>query len=613
MDNDAFKALVRERATPKTTKAIAREAVEDELDRRRLQRRRRGKRRSADDGSSSSESEDENNDETDTAKDDETETANSEEPKWKELRRNKNKRAKEDPESYRDRAKERREGKNLDYQSTAALELQQQQQSSQNDMNNDNSNDNRKDMSQYLGGDVEHTHLVKGLDLALAQKVRREEMAQGDPLSATRKLRVDHEHEEEIDLDQVMHQAKQQQQQQQHDQRITHTHINKSRTMEQVLQKLRVHPPTTEVGRSMWTYFLEKSNSKGDGGMEKSTSSPTVAGLAVQRSTMTFSTVARVGDKYKAWELPKEHTLAASLSLSSSNKQHNMNMSHSGLVQWDEPLMKRIQMALDEHDHEEQTRIQTQASKRKKKRTYKELTKSSSSLDNNGGTNNQQDDSIVATATAQNEKEESDDSEDDIFQNVGTYVPPRIIAINEMTKQMDSSSPSSLKMGMNNVTNTSDPNNETKPNIHADVSKGSIFSGLLPVAPVPVVVVKPKARPNINQNQNLSQPGMSASHAGAVIIDRDLFGLKGDPQESVPLTAEQGFSTTNYGGEYGEEMDEDEDDEEEGEQDKDDIHNDYKRKKTKDSLTMGAKDYGKRDNNKASHHTKNSTNDPEMM
>eukprot|EP00550_Attheya_septentrionalis_P006980 CAMPEP_0198288546 /NCGR_PEP_ID=MMETSP1449-20131203/7010_1 /TAXON_ID=420275 /ORGANISM="Attheya septentrionalis, Strain CCMP2084" /LENGTH=288 /DNA_ID=CAMNT_0043986707 /DNA_START=130 /DNA_END=996 /DNA_ORIENTATION=- len=288
-------------------------------------------------------------------------------------------------------------------------------------------------------------------------------------------------------------------------------------------------------------------------------------------------------------------------------------MSHSGLVQWDEPLMKRIQIALDEHDHEQQTRIQTQASKRKKKRTYKELTKSS--------------DRIIATATAssnndpsqedtQNEKEESDDSEDDIFQNVGTYVPPRIIASNVMTKQMDSSSPSSLKTGMKNVTNTCDPNNETKPSNYADVvSKGSIFSGLLPVAaPVPVAVVKPKARPNINQNQNLSPPVMAASHAGAaVIIDRDLFGLKGDPQESVPLTAEQGFSTTNYGGEYGEEMDEDEDDEEEEEQDKDDTHNDYKRKKTKDSLTMGAKDYGKRDNNKASHRTKNSTNDPEMM
>jgi hypothetical protein len=34
-------------------------------------------------------------------------------------------------------------------------------------------------MDQYLGGDMEHTHLVKGLDYALLQKVRLEQQ-QGD-------------------------------------------------------------------------------------------------------------------------------------------------------------------------------------------------------------------------------------------------------------------------------------------------------------------------------------------------------------------------------------------------------------------------------------------------
>jgi IK cytokine len=29
-------------------------------------------------------------------------------------------------------------------------------------------------ISKYLGGDEEHTHLVKGLDVALARRVRRE-------------------------------------------------------------------------------------------------------------------------------------------------------------------------------------------------------------------------------------------------------------------------------------------------------------------------------------------------------------------------------------------------------------------------------------------------------
>ncbi|KAI8806220.1 RED-like protein N-terminal region-domain-containing protein [Cladochytrium replicatum] len=70
--------------------------------------------------------------------------------------------------SYRDRAKERRKGVNPDYEeseqilkvlstsnpdaSTAGLSYEQ---------------------SKYLGGDIEHTHLVKGLDFALLERVRK--------------------------------------------------------------------------------------------------------------------------------------------------------------------------------------------------------------------------------------------------------------------------------------------------------------------------------------------------------------------------------------------------------------------------------------------------------
>jgi ribosome assembly protein YihI (activator of Der GTPase) len=41
MDNEAFRALVEERAKPKSTKEIAREAVEEEF-RTRKQKRKRG-------------------------------------------------------------------------------------------------------------------------------------------------------------------------------------------------------------------------------------------------------------------------------------------------------------------------------------------------------------------------------------------------------------------------------------------------------------------------------------------------------------------------------------------------------------------------------------------
>merc|ERR1719183_1997244 len=60
---------------------------------------------------------------------------------------------------YRDRAKERQEAKgefeqiNAEWEQFAEVDLEQ---------------------SKYLGGDVEHTHLVKGLDFALLGKVRNE-------------------------------------------------------------------------------------------------------------------------------------------------------------------------------------------------------------------------------------------------------------------------------------------------------------------------------------------------------------------------------------------------------------------------------------------------------
>lgn len=59
---------------------------------------------------------------------------------------------------YRDRADERRKGHNPDY----ADKLNQMASMD-------------AETSKYLGGDVEHTHLVKGLDYALLVKIRDEE------------------------------------------------------------------------------------------------------------------------------------------------------------------------------------------------------------------------------------------------------------------------------------------------------------------------------------------------------------------------------------------------------------------------------------------------------
>lgn len=82
-------------------------------------------------------------------------------------------------EKYRDRARERRDNINTDYQpvdvagnASAAYRAVAPDTKSGLD-----AAERRRQMiqeSKYLGGDMEHTHLVKGLDYALLQKVRSE-------------------------------------------------------------------------------------------------------------------------------------------------------------------------------------------------------------------------------------------------------------------------------------------------------------------------------------------------------------------------------------------------------------------------------------------------------
>src|SRR6266480_7423317 len=68
---------------------------------------------------------------------------------------------------YRDRAAERRIGANPDYQETEQILKA---------LNNSEILEAKLvyEQSKYLGGDTEHTHLVKGLDFALLNKVRNE-------------------------------------------------------------------------------------------------------------------------------------------------------------------------------------------------------------------------------------------------------------------------------------------------------------------------------------------------------------------------------------------------------------------------------------------------------
>uniref|UniRef100_A0A1D1Z1R3 Protein Red n=1 Tax=Anthurium amnicola TaxID=1678845 RepID=A0A1D1Z1R3_9ARAE len=83
---------------------------------------------------------------------------------------------KEEPETprYRDRAKERREDQNPDYEPTELGSFHAVAPPGAVVLRSADAHKISIENSKYLGGDVEHTHLVKGLDYALLQKVRSE-------------------------------------------------------------------------------------------------------------------------------------------------------------------------------------------------------------------------------------------------------------------------------------------------------------------------------------------------------------------------------------------------------------------------------------------------------
>ncbi|GMH35136.1 hypothetical protein BSKO_03004 [Bryopsis sp. KO-2023] len=89
---------------------------------------------------------------------------------------------KKDEKAYRDRARERREGKNPDYEPLLP-EMQAILQGK--GLGNDIAQLTMED-SKFLGGDLEHTHLVKGLDYALLQKER----AKMEEIQANEKVKV---------------------------------------------------------------------------------------------------------------------------------------------------------------------------------------------------------------------------------------------------------------------------------------------------------------------------------------------------------------------------------------------------------------------------------------
>uniref|UniRef100_A0A673GTW9 Protein Red-like n=1 Tax=Sinocyclocheilus rhinocerous TaxID=307959 RepID=A0A673GTW9_9TELE len=93
------------------------------------------------------------------------------------LRQQEMERERELAEKYRDRARERRDGVNKDYEETELISTTANYRAVGPTAEADKSAaEKRRQLiqeSKFLGGDMEHTHLVKGLDFALLQKVQQ--------------------------------------------------------------------------------------------------------------------------------------------------------------------------------------------------------------------------------------------------------------------------------------------------------------------------------------------------------------------------------------------------------------------------------------------------------
>jgi len=102
---------------------------------------------------------------------------------------------------YRDRAKERRSGENPDYEDVEEDALTTSFQSvappSEDAMSVEAERQRKIEQSKYLGGDMKHTHLVKGLDFALLNRVKEEIAAKEQ---AKKKEQKEAEVEEKVEV-----------------------------------------------------------------------------------------------------------------------------------------------------------------------------------------------------------------------------------------------------------------------------------------------------------------------------------------------------------------------------------------------------------------------------
>ena len=283
MDNEAFRKLISQGSKQKSTKEIAREAVEEEF----RERKRKGGGRNLADGYSSNEEDDRPNPKWKRQK--EVKDAPADDDKLPNRREKRKKAKKDEGTKYRDRAKERREGKNVDYELTPGM---LQSTAPQTGSMFSDQTKSSEEMSKFLGGDEAHTHLVKGLDKALADKVRREEMMERETSSPRT---------ENIDFDNVLENACSKK-------RVSQQSLKQvDSASKNPLQSIKLQEKHSNLVSGM-SFFLKNFTHEGETGTLYSSAQKerSIAGEAVQRTRFVFSTRANIIDPRLAWEIPQE-------------------------------------------------------------------------------------------------------------------------------------------------------------------------------------------------------------------------------------------------------------------------------------------------------------------
>jgi len=655
MDNNAFRALLNYKgggsasenkdetnAKNKTTKEIAREAVEEEFNERRKQQKDGRRRNRTNDGDNanddilSSDDEIENrvkskSDDNDDVEDGDDDEGNKKEPLWKQLHREKKRKKNPDGKNqYRDRAKERRKGLNIDYD--GVLSTSEVGETAVTDMVD-------KDMSKYLGGDEAHTHLVRGLDLALAQKVRREEMQSND-----RSGEVSANPEDDLDMLMEMDSSKK---------NLQHTKIVfKEQALSLILRRSKQQkhlsnlpldyrqPKRDESSlatQCLVSYLSNRYCSKfttNESGTSCRIASASLAGQTIQRSKHTFTIgqpiVPDIHDKLSTWELPKTNTVSKSQHDDYLlRREHNTGVAFSTLMSClDQSFVRRIREALSEsrgadHEKDDVARNKREKKKHKKKRKQENdeknrINREKFPEDEVGGVSSKHrvsfnlDDitkgkerNIFSKTTDKIYTNCTDDEEDDIFADAGCdYLPP--------TTKANPSEIDSHKYNTNSVQKHSifanlvgSDNNKKETDIHEKKSNetvkktNSLSTKLTTTSKLPTIS---SSTGTSNQHSiKFSKRGQKrANKHNRAMIDRDILGARNFSANGTVTGSIQKSSTIDgYEGEYGEEMDVDFDghiQEANEEEHLSAYGNDREKHHDKDDglVTNASKEYGKR-------------------